>query len=119
MSRRREPGTVHRHRIHAPIFAALGDTTRLLLLGKLSQGEPRSITDLAADSRLTRQAITKHLRILENVGLVSGERQGREIRFTFSPEKIKEVKSYLEQVSGQWDKTLERLKAFIENGLAE
>lgn len=100
---------------HAPVFAALGDGTRLLLLGKLSAGQPRSITELAADSTLTRQAITKHLRVLENAGLVSGERRGREILFQFTPEPIQEATEYLEHVSLQWDRTLQRLRLLVES----
>jgi len=98
----------------APIFAALGDGTRLSLLAKLSDGETRSIAGLSADTRLTRQAITKHLRVLENAGLVSSTRSGRETRFTFRPDAIVEVKSYLDHVSIQWDNALSRLRAFVE-----
>src|SRR5271170_4811858 len=97
----------------APVFAALGDQTRLSLLAKLSDGETRSIAGLSADTRLTRQAITKHLRVLENAGLVSSTRSGRETRFTFRPDAIVEVKSYLDHVSIQWDNALSRLRAFV------
>ena len=99
---------------HAPIFAALGDQTRLTLIARLASGEPCSIVQLTADSDLTRQAITKHLRVLEAAGLVRSVRAGRESRFELDPEPIAEIKSYLEQVSSQWDKTLSRLKAFVE-----
>ena len=119
MSRRREPEASAARRTHAPIFAALGDSTRLLLLGKLSRGDPRSITELAAKSDLTRQAITKHLRVLENAGLVFGQRRGRETVFTFTPSKLEKAKSYLERVSQQWDKTLASLKTFVESGPSE
>lgn len=98
----------------APVFAALGDGTRLSLLQRLSDGQARSIAALAADTRLTRQAITKHLRVLENAGLVRSSRAGRESRFTFRPEPIAEVRSYLDTVSGQWDEALSRLRAFVE-----
>jgi DNA-binding transcriptional ArsR family regulator len=98
----------------APVFAALGDETRLSLLVRLSDGETRSITDLSADTRLTRQAVTKHLRVLEGAGLVSSTRSGRETRFTFRPDPIVEVKSYLDHVSVQWDNALSRLRAFVE-----
>jgi DNA-binding transcriptional ArsR family regulator len=96
-------------------FAALGDETRLSLIGKLSGGPPQSISRLAAGSRLTRQAITKHLRILEGAGFVQSVRVGRESRFEFRPEPIKELQSYLEQVSNQWEDALGRLKSFVEN----
>jgi DNA-binding transcriptional ArsR family regulator len=100
---------------HAPLFSALGDGTRLQLLGRLSLGRPRSISELAEDSDLTRQAITKHLRILEGVGLVHGERSGREIRFTFKPEPIDDAMRFLKLVSDRWDQALARLKAFVES----
>jgi DNA-binding transcriptional ArsR family regulator len=99
----------------APVFAALGDRTRLSLLGRLSDGRTRSITRLAADTRLTRQAVTKHLRVLENAGLVSSIRVGRESRFEYRPEPIAEARSYLDTVSAQWDDALSRLKAFVED----
>lgn len=98
----------------APLFSALGDGTRLRLIGNLSRGEPRSISDLAEGSELTRQAITKHLRILEGVGLVRGERSGRETLFRFTPEPIDEAREFLDLVSRRWDEALGRLKAFVE-----
>jgi DNA-binding transcriptional ArsR family regulator len=105
-------------RAGAPVFAALGDGTRLRLIGNLCRGEARSISDLAEGSRLTRQAITKHLRILENVGLVHGERRGREILFEFKPKPIEDAIRYLDHVSRQWDGALARLKSFVEKDLA-
>lgn len=97
-----------------PIFAALGDRTRLALLTRLSDGQARSIAALSGDTLLTRQAVTKHLRVLERAGLVRGVRQGRESRFAFAPDKIDEARAFLEQVSQQWDEALARLKAFVE-----
>lgn len=97
----------------SPIFAALGDGTRLSLLAKLSDGESRSIAKLSADTELSRQAITKHLRVLENAGLVSSIRVGRESRFAFRPETIAEAKSYLDHISEQWDAALSRLRSFV------
>jgi DNA-binding transcriptional ArsR family regulator len=98
----------------APIFAALGDRTRLSLLMTLSDGVTRSITMLSADSRLTRQAVTKHLRVLEGAGLVESVRQGRESRFVARPEPLDEARAYLDRVARQWDDALLRLKAFVE-----
>src|ERR1700733_9040048 len=109
MSRRRDPDVAG-----APLFAALGDSTRLELIGRLSLGQPRSISGLTEGSRLTRQAITKHLRILEDVGLVRAERGGREIHFHFVPQPIAEARRFLDRVSSQWDGALGRLKAFVE-----
>lgn len=98
----------------APVFAALGDETRLRLVAKLSRGQPSSISELTEGTRLTRQAITKHLRVLESVGIVHGVREGRESRFKFDPEPIDELRRYLDLVSQQWDEALSRLKAFVE-----
>jgi DNA-binding transcriptional ArsR family regulator len=98
----------------ASVFAALGDETRLSLVGKLSSGPPQSISRLAEGSRLTRQAITKHLRVLEGAGIVHSIRAGRESLFAFQPEPLRDLQSYLERVSGQWDDALARLKSFVE-----
>ena len=98
----------------APVFAALGDRTRLSLLAELSDGQTRSIAGLSAKSKLTRQAITKHLRVLENAGLVSSTRVGRESQFAFRPEPIAQARSYLDDVSAQWGEALSRLKSFVE-----
>ena len=99
----------------APVFAALGDKTRLALVAKLCRGNPRSISQLTKGSRLTRQAITKHLRVLEKAGIVQGVRLGRENLFQFNPEPVQEVRDYLALVSGQWDEALARLKSFVED----
>jgi DNA-binding transcriptional ArsR family regulator len=98
----------------SPIFAALGDPTRLSLLGRLGDGGMQSITALSAGTRLTRQGVTKHLRVLEQAGLVRALRQGRESRFAIEPQRIEEARSYLDQVARQWDDALSRLKAFVE-----
>ena len=98
----------------APIFAALGDRTRLSLLTKLGDGQARSIAALSTDTALTRQAITKHLHVLQEAGLVASLRVGRESRFAARRETLDEVRAYLDQVSRQWDDTLGRLKAFVE-----
>jgi DNA-binding transcriptional ArsR family regulator len=99
----------------APVFAALGDKTRLSLVAKLCGGQPQSISQLAEGSKLTRQAITKHLRVLENAGLVRSVRAGRESHFAFEPEPIEEIKAYLDHVSDQWGQALARLKSFVED----
>lgn len=98
----------------APIFAALGDPTRLSLVTKLSDGQAHSISQLTAGSRLTRQAITKHLRVLESVGMVRSVREGRESLFEFDPHPLLSLKEYLELVSKQWEEALSRLRAFVE-----
>jgi len=99
----------------APAFAALGDTTRLRLIGRLCLGGPLSISELAQGSRLTRQAITKHLRVLQGACLVESARHGRQTLFTFSPSPIVGLRQYLDRVSRQWDDRLGRLKAFVES----
>jgi DNA-binding transcriptional ArsR family regulator len=99
----------------ASVFAALGDETRLSLIGKLSSGPPQSISRLAEGSMLTRQAITKHLRVLEGAGVVGSVRIGRESLFALRPEPLKELRSYLERVSDQWEHALGRLKSFVED----
>ncbi|MFC2248324.1 ArsR/SmtB family transcription factor [Labrys portucalensis] len=99
---------------HAATFAALGDPTRLSLLGRLSSGQAQSIAKLSTDTRLTRQAITKHLHVLEEAGLVSSLRVGRETQFAYRPEPIEAARSYLDEVSAQWDAAFARLKAFVE-----
>jgi DNA-binding transcriptional ArsR family regulator len=114
MSRTNRRSKARRHE-RAPVFAALGDETRLALVARLSGGEPHSIAQLTRGSRLTRQAITKHLRVLEGVGIVRCVRSGRESLFKFDPEPIEEMKEYLEFVSQQWDQALSRLKAFVED----
>ncbi|MGD1063052.1 MAG: metalloregulator ArsR/SmtB family transcription factor [Terracidiphilus sp.] len=99
----------------AILFAALGDATRLALIGKLSSGQPASIAQLTAGSRLTRQAISKHLRVLERAGLVRSVRAGRESRIALDPHAIEEMQKYLAAVSRRWDQALARLKAFVED----
>jgi DNA-binding transcriptional ArsR family regulator len=98
----------------APVFAALGDETRLAIVARLCRGERRSITELTEGSRLTRQAITKHLRVLEGAGLVRCLQAGRERRFELDAAPIMEMQQYLGLVSEQWDHALSRLKAFVE-----
>jgi len=100
---------------HAHAFAALGDQTRLSLVSKLSDGQPRSITQLSDDQKLTRQAITKHLRVLENAGIVRCIRSGRETIFEFDAKPLDDLKDYLDSVSDQWDQALARLKSFVED----
>jgi DNA-binding transcriptional ArsR family regulator len=106
-------------RAKAAVFAALGDETRLSLLAKLSSGQRYSIADLTAGTRLTRQAVTKHLRVLERVRILHGTREGRESLFTFNPQPVIEMKEYLETVSKQWDLALARLKTLVESGSKE
>ncbi len=105
---------IRRLRHNAPLFAALGDEVRLTLLTRLSDGSPRSLTRLAEGSAITRQAITKHLRILQQTGLVRGVRRGRENLFQIEPKPLKEATDSLRLISEQWDDALARLKSFVE-----
>jgi DNA-binding transcriptional ArsR family regulator len=114
MSHRNSKHGAHTARARAPVFAALGDETRLALVFKLSDGRAHSISQLTKGSTLTRQAITKHLRVLEKAGMVRCDRLGRESRFAFDPRPIDDLRQYLELVSQQWDQALSRLKAFVE-----
>ena len=101
-------------RQYAPIFAALGDERRLALLARLSDARPKSISHLTEGSTITRQAITKHLRVLEQAGLVRAETVGRECLYEFKPKVLEEAHDYLGRVSAQWDQALARLKTFVE-----
>jgi DNA-binding transcriptional ArsR family regulator len=103
------------HQAHAPVFAALGDKTRLLLVAKLSDGQSYSLSRLTEGSDLTRQAMTKHLRVLESNGMVRRTRTGRESLFELNPQPIGEIKKYLDFVSERWDQALSRLKSFVES----
>lgn len=96
------------------VFAALGDETRLSLIAKLCAGPPRSISHLTHGSRLTRQAITRHLRVLQRARMVHSVRVGRESLFEFDPKAVREAGQYLDLVSRQWDESLARLKGFVE-----
>jgi DNA-binding transcriptional ArsR family regulator len=114
MSHKRRSSVDAKRPAHAPVFAALGDETRLSLVAKLCRGQPRSISQLTEGSKLTRQAITKHLRVLESAGVVHSVRSGRESLFEFDPEPMEEIKKYLDLVSEQCDQALFRLKSFVE-----
>src|SRR6266446_3957310 len=115
MSNKRRSRMAAKRQARAPVFAALGDETRLSLVAKLCSGRPHSISQLTEGSKLTRQAITKHLRVLESAGIVHSVRRGRESRFEFDPEPMEGIKEYLDFVSEQWDQALSRLKSFVEN----
>ncbi len=108
------PGDASRLDVSAPIFAALGDATRLKLVARLGRGGPQSITRLTRGTPLTRQAITKHLRVLADAGLVRGVRRGRESRWELEPEQFAVAHRYLDLVSKRWDTALSRLKKHVE-----
>jgi len=99
----------------APIFAALGDSTRLELVTRLSDGGTHSISKLCKGLGQSRQGVTKHLRVLEQAGVVISNKTGRENQFVLLPESLLRMQSYLQLVSTQWDEALERLKDFVES----
>lgn len=102
-------------RASAPLFAALGDETRLDIVSRLCQSGPASISRLTAGARVSRQAVTKHLRVLSDAGLVRNSRQGRESIWELEPGPIEEARRRLELISEQWDHALNQLKAFVED----
>lgn len=98
----------------AAVFAALGDETRLGLVSRLRDEGPMSIAKLTAGFDITRQAITKHLRVMEEAGLVRSTQQGRESIWQLEQKRLAEVRRYLQLISAQWDGALGRLKSFVE-----
>ena len=102
-----DPDTAH-------VFAALGDETRLRLVSRLSHDGPLSITKLALGSRISRQAVTKHLRVMETAGLVQSSRNGRETIWRMDQNRLEEARRYLDRIAGQWDEALGRLRTLVE-----
>jgi DNA-binding transcriptional ArsR family regulator len=98
----------------APVFSALGDATRLSIVSRLCAGGPLSIARLTTGTDVTRQAITKHLGVLARAGIVTDVRQGRERIWTLDPAHLAEARGYLDEISIQWDRALDRLKKFVE-----
>jgi DNA-binding transcriptional ArsR family regulator len=98
----------------APLFAALGDETRLRVVARLCEEGPLSIAKLSAGADVTRQAVTKHLRVLAGAGLVKSKRAGRENVYQLQPRRLTEAQRLLDLISTQWDGTLERLQTFVE-----
>jgi DNA-binding transcriptional ArsR family regulator len=98
----------------APLFAALGDRTRLRLVVRLGSEGPLSIARLTEGTDVTRQAVAKHLRVLADAGLARGVRRGRERLWQLDPARLDEVRRELERIAGHWDEALARLKAAVE-----
>jgi DNA-binding transcriptional ArsR family regulator len=98
----------------APVFAALGDETRLRIVARLCGDGPLSIVRLAKGAKVSRQAITKHLYALEEAGLARSSRAGRERIWELRPRRLSEVRRYLDQISQQWDAAVGRLRALVE-----
>ena len=103
-----------RHKDPAPVFAALGHVTRLELVSRLSDDNQHSITELTDGMDLTRQAVTKHLQVLRDAGLVNRKRIGRESRFAMKCGPINNARDCLTRISDQWDEAIARLRAMLE-----
>jgi DNA-binding transcriptional ArsR family regulator len=99
----------------SPLFAALGDQTRLRLLDRLCDEGPSSITRLSAGLAVTRQSVSKHLCVMEAAGLVSAQKQGREQIFHLETRRLAVARAQLDQLSRQWDRRLERLRDLVED----
>jgi DNA-binding transcriptional ArsR family regulator len=99
----------------APVFAALGDPQRMVLVSRLSQKGPLSLSDLTEGSAITRQAVTKHLRVLEAAGLARCERSGRETLWQLDRRPLAAARDHLDLIARQWDKAMERLRLFVED----
>jgi DNA-binding transcriptional ArsR family regulator len=100
----------------AHLFAALGDTIRLRLVTRLCDDGPMSITRLTVGSKVTRQAITKHLQVMKDAGLVHSTRHGRESIWRLDRQRLREARRHLDLISKQWSNALDRLKAAVEGG---
>lgn len=99
----------------APVFLALGDKTRLRLIAVLCVGGTFSITQLTANTQITRQAVTKHLQVLAEAGLVKDLKIGRERVWEFDPTQLEAARRSLEAIGHQWEHALGKLKAFVED----
>jgi Predicted transcriptional regulators len=102
----------------APLFAALGDDTRLKLVLRLSSRGPQSITNLSEGADVSRQAITKHLHMLGRAGLVQSKREGREQIWEIQPKRLSDAQRYLELISNRWDDAIEKLRLMVEEDTA-
>jgi DNA-binding transcriptional ArsR family regulator len=98
----------------APVFAALGDPTRLAVVLRLCADGPQSIAQLSDGADVTRQAITKHLVALAGAGLVRDSKHGRERIFELEPKRLAAARTWIDQISLDWDLAIERLRRFVE-----
>jgi DNA-binding transcriptional ArsR family regulator len=102
----------------AGVFFALGDGTRLSVVKKLGVGSALSATALSEGAKVTRQAIVKHLQVLEGAGLVSHERRGREVLYALETRGLDDARTFIERVSKTWDRRIDRLRALVEKPVA-
>lgn len=101
--------------IAAPVFAALGDPVRLAMVSRLCAEGPLPTVRLQQSTNVSRQAVTKHLRTLECTGIVKSNRVGRDRLWRIEARQLKRVRTYLDQISSQWDTALERLRTYVED----
>lgn len=114
MSPRLNAAAVKEARAAAPLFAALGDTTRLRIVRRLAAGDALSISSLTEGTGVTRQAVTKHLRVLDSVRLVRSSWRGRERVWELEPSQFEAARRALDVISREWQDALGRLKSFVE-----
>jgi DNA-binding transcriptional ArsR family regulator len=98
----------------ADVFFALGDRTRLSVVKKLSGGGASSATSLSEGAKVTRQAIVKHLQVLEGAGLVTHEKRGREVLYALDARRLDEARAFIDGISAGWDRAIERLRRMVE-----
>jgi DNA-binding transcriptional ArsR family regulator len=111
---RRNPGAGEKLVGAAPLFAALGDETRLSVVARLCSGGPQSIVRLTCGSKVSRQAVTKHLQALAEAGIVRSRREGRERIWEVRTGRLAEARGWLDQISARWDEALHRLRELVE-----
>jgi DNA-binding transcriptional ArsR family regulator len=97
------------------VFTALSDPSRRRLLEELAGRDSASLTELAAQLPVSRQAVSKHLTALGNAGLVTSARAGRETRYRLTPDALAEAAAWIERVGSQWDERLARLQAHVRS----
>jgi DNA-binding transcriptional ArsR family regulator len=98
----------------AGVFFALGDDTRLSVVRKLGAGRALSATTLSDGAKVTRQAIVKHLQVLESAGLVTHERRGREVLYALETRGLEDARTFIDRISAVWDRRIDRLRALVE-----
>jgi DNA-binding transcriptional ArsR family regulator len=96
------------------LWAAVADPTRRRLLDALLARGEATATTLAGDLPVTRQAVAKHLAVLERAGLVEGRRRGREVRYAVRPERLDAATQWMARVAAEWDDRLGAIKHLAE-----
>lgn len=100
----------------APLFAALGDPVRLAMVARLCRDGPLPTVALQrCAGALSRQGVTKHLQVLQDAGVVASDRIGRDRRWRLQPQPLQTLRDQLDRIAQEWDRRLERLRAFVED----